>query len=237
MVACLSELWIQNAIGSHCFHLKNYSHFTKKHRTSLVIHTWKLIEQGSFFFYFFSLPFTSNSFWVRIAQYPKFSSNMDAWVEVTVKSLLFFSPVSSWTKTGKGLCKHTVQAAAVVWGWPVTLTFNAKIQQVTKTTSEVSNPWLQPWIHCKICSSVGFFFSTIATLVILSLYFWLWWDWLIINLHQFLKEDITFLYTYGIITPVGKDVMSEAKCYYSFKDYCFKRSAGPWSRFQILLMS
>jgi len=73
-----------------CFHLKNFSNCTKKHKTPLVAHILKSVEQGCFLFFFF-FSFCKKKRWVRTTQYPTFFSNVDRLLEVSVKSLLLFS--------------------------------------------------------------------------------------------------------------------------------------------------
>lgn len=103
------------------FCLKIFSRFAKKHKTFLVVHTWKLVELLFLSFVFYLLVTRKRGKnWIV----PKIFFNVDRLVEVCEKSLLLFSPLSSWTKMGKHLCKHTPQTSAAVWVWPATLSLS-----------------------------------------------------------------------------------------------------------------
>lgn len=129
--------------------------FYQKHKTSLVVHTWKLVEHFFFLFFFFLL--LQGKEVGMNCTVPKIFFQCGQVTRGKHKIFALLQSFELMNQDGeKSVQTHPANISSSVGLACHTFTFNAKIQQMTKTTSEVSNSQLQPWIHCKICSSVCF---------------------------------------------------------------------------------
>lgn len=127
----------------------------------------KLVEQC-----FINFPFYKENKQVQIAKYPTVFCSVDRLLEISVKSLLLFSPLISWTKVRKSLQIHTANSSSSVGLACHIFTFT--VQKYSKSLKICWRNLTQSycyellWIHFRIYSQV-ISFSTMAMFAIFLL--------------------------------------------------------------------